>query len=119
MNAKLKGSIFILIANICFAMNTSVSRLIIPDAMPAFGLSELRIAFACLSFFILGLLVKNNGPKFNLKDHLHLLLCGVLGTGINQLSFLGGLSLTSPIDASLIVTCTPILTMIFASLIIK
>lgn len=119
MNPKLKGSIFILFANVCFALNTSVSRMIIPDNMPPFGLSQLRITFACLAFFVLGFIVKNKGPKFTLKNHLRLLICGLLGTAINQLSFLGGLSMTSPVDASLICTCTPILTMIFASFIIK
>lgn len=119
MNPKVKGSIFILFANVCFALNTSVSRMIIPENMPAYGLSLLRISFACLAFFILGLIIKNNGPKFSLKDHGRLLICGLLGTAFNQLSFLGGLSMTSPVDASLICTCTPILTMIFASIIIK
>lgn len=119
MNPKVKGSIFILLANVCFALNTSVSRMIIPDHMPAFGLSQLRILFACFAFFILGLMVKNNGPKFTTSDHIRLFICGLLGTAFNQLSFLGGLSITSPVDASLICTCTPILTMIFASFIIK
>ncbi|MEG0519061.1 MAG: DMT family transporter [Bacteroidales bacterium] len=119
MNPKVKGSIFILFANVCFALNTSVSRMIIPENMPAYGLSLLRISFACLAFFVLGLIIKNNGHKFSLKDHGRLLICGLLGTAFNQLSFLGGLSMTSPVDASLICTCTPILTMIFASIIIK
>lgn len=119
MNAKVKGSIFVFFANVCFALNTSVSRMLIPDNMPALGLSQLRIAFACFAFFLLGLIVKNKGPKFTLKDHLRLFICGLLGTALNQLTFLGGLSMTSPVDASLICTCTPILTMVFASLIIK
>lgn len=119
MNPKVKGSIFILFANVCFALNTSVSRMIIPENMPPYGLSLLRISFACFAFFVLGLIIKNNGPKFSLKDHGRLIICGLLGTAFNQLSFLGGLSMTSPVDASLICTCTPILTMIFASIIIK
>ncbi len=119
MNPKVKGSIFILLANVCFALNTSVSRMIIPNHMPPFGLSQLRILFACFAFFILGLIIRNKGRKFTTKDHIRLFLCGLLGTAFNQLFFLGGLSMTSPVDASLICTCTPILTMIFASIIIK
>lgn len=118
MNQKFKGSIFILLANICFALNTSVSRMLIPENMHPLGLSQLRIAFAFLGFFIIGLFLKNT-HKFNTKDHIRLLICGILGTSFNQLSFLEGLSLTSPVDASLICTCTPILTMLFASILIK
>ncbi|MEF9932245.1 MAG: EamA family transporter, partial [Bacteroidales bacterium] len=69
-----------LLANVCFALNTSVSRMIIPVNMPAFGLSLLRISFACIAFFVLGLIIKNNGPKFTPKDHIRLLVCGLLGT---------------------------------------
>ena len=92
--------------------------MIIPENMHPLGLSQLRIAFAFLGFFVIGLFIKNK-HKFNTKDHIRLLVCGLLGTSFNQLSFLEGLSLTSPVDASLICTCTPILTMLFASILIK
>ena len=93
-------------------------RSLIPDYMHPLGLSQLRIAFAFLGFLIIGMFLKNKHP-FNTKDHIRLLICGLLGTSFNQLSFLEGLSLTSPVDASLICTCTPILTMLFASILIK
>lgn len=107
-----------LAANACFAINTSVSRMLMPGSIPPFGLSLLRISFACLAFFILGQFIKNP-VKFTLKEHLKLLLCGVMGASFNQLFFLQGLSGTSPVDASLICTCTPILTMLFAAALIK
>ncbi|HCT93951.1 MAG: hypothetical protein A2X19_04845 [Bacteroidetes bacterium GWE2_39_28] len=115
---KSKGVIIILIANIFFAVNMPVSKEITPEWINPFGLSLLRISFAFISFFILSLILKSR-QRFSLKEHFTLMLCGLLGTTLNQMSFLGGLAKTSPVDASLIITITPILTMLFAALIIK
>jgi drug/metabolite transporter (DMT)-like permease len=115
---KTRGVIIILIANIFFAVNMPVSKEITPEWIDPFGLSLLRISFAFVSFFILSLVLKSK-QKFSLKEHFTLMLCGLLGTTLNQMSFLGGLARTSPVDASLIITITPILTMLFAALIIK
>lgn len=118
LSPKTRGVVLILTANILFSLNMPVSRELTPDWIDPFGLSFLRISFAFLSFFILSLFLKKR-EKFSLKEHFILLSCGILGTTTNQLSFLAGLAKTSPVDASLIITVTPIITMIFAALIIK
>lgn len=118
LTPKIKGIILILTANILFSLNMPVSRELTPEWIDPFGLSFLRISFAFVSFFVLSLFL-NKREKFSLKEHLTLFICGILGTTTNQLSFLAGLAKTSPVDASLIITVTPIITMIFAALIIK
>ena len=115
---KSRGVIIILIANLFFAVNMPISREITPLWINPYGLSLLRISFAFVSFFILSLILKSR-QKFSFKEHITLMACGLLGTTLNQMSFLVGLSKTSPVDASLIITITPILTMLFAALIIK
>lgn len=118
MSEKGKGVILLLIANIFFAINMPVSRELTPNWIDPFGLSFFRISFACLAFFLLTAILKQKA-SFSVKEHALLLLGGVMGTTANQLSFLGGLAKTSPVDASLIITITPIITMVFAALIIK
>ncbi len=118
LSPKTKGVILILAANILFSLNMPVSRELTPQWIDPFGLSFLRISFAFLSFFILSIILKSR-ERFSFKEHLLLIACGILGTTTNQLSFLSGLAKTSPVDASLIITVTPIITMIFAALIIK
>ncbi|PKP00464.1 MAG: EamA family transporter [Bacteroidetes bacterium HGW-Bacteroidetes-8] len=115
---KTRGVILILVANIFFAFNMPVSRELTPDWIDPFGLSLLRISFAFFAFFTLSKILKT-GVKFTIKEHYILIISGILGTTTNQLSFLVGLSKSSPVDASLIITVTPIITMIFAALIIK
>ncbi len=115
---KWRGVILITLANILFSINMPVSRDLIPDPIDPLALSLFRISFAFLSFFILSLKFKEVS-RIELKDHFKLFLCGVFGTSLNQLSFLKGLSYTSPVDASLIITIGPIITMILAAIIIK
>lgn len=53
------------------------------------------------------------------KDILKLFFAALFGIVLNQMLFLDGLSYTSPIDASLVITLLPIVTMILAAVIIK
>lgn len=57
--------------------------------------------------------------KIERKDIPRLILCGICGVAVNQIMFLEGLKLTSQINASLIMTTTPILVLIASSILIK
>ncbi len=118
LSPKIHGVIMIFAANVLFALNIPVSKELTPLWIDPFGLSFLRISFAFFSFFILSFIIGSK-VKFNAKEHIILMICGVTGITINQLAFLAGLSVTSPVDASLIITMTPIITMIFSAVIIK
>ena len=48
-----------------------------------------------------------------------MIVAAFLGIALNQMSFVVGLSSTSPVDASIVVTLTPVLTMIAAALFLK
>ncbi len=53
------------------------------------------------------------------KDLLLLAFCGLFGVSANMLFFFYGLSLTSPIDASIIMTSTPVIVLILSAFILK
>ncbi|MEI8202639.1 MAG: DMT family transporter, partial [Bacteroidota bacterium] len=53
------------------------------------------------------------------KDLLRLAICGLCGISVNQLFFFKGLSFTTPVNAAIIHSSSPILVMLFASLFIK
>lgn len=63
---KLKGHILILITNILFAVNMPISKYLLPTHVPPEGLTIMRMAFACVMFWIVSLFtVKEKVP---LKD---------------------------------------------------
>lgn len=48
-----------------------------------------------------------------------MLICAILGMGINMLVFFKGLSLSTPINSSVLVTTTPIIVLILSAILIK
>ena len=56
---------------------------------------------------------------WNLLFFVLLLFASVFGIQLNQMLFLWGLSLTSPIDTSIIATIVPVLTMVLATLFLR
>ncbi|MDR1919754.1 MAG: DMT family transporter [Tannerellaceae bacterium] len=116
-NEKIKGHTLILLANILFAVNISISKFLIPSHLTPEALTLLRVLFGCLMFWIASLFVKYE--KVSLKDLGLLFLCSLSGIALNQSLFMSGLNLTSPIDASIIATAGPIYVMLLAALILK
>ena len=57
--------------------------------------------------------------KIARKDFGRLALCGLFGVAINQLMFFNGLSLTSPVNAPVIMTTTPIIVLVLSAFILK
>lgn len=88
-----------------------------PEFIQPFGFIFCRVSGALLLFWLLGLAVKSE--KVERKDFLKLATCGLFGVAGNQLMFFYGLNLTSPINSSIIMTCNPILVLIFSAIFIK
>ncbi len=117
MNEKTKGHLIALATNVFFGLNIPISKSLLASIGP-FGWSLARASFACLCFWIASLLL----PRERLvqKSDLGLLLvCAFFGMVLNQLSFIVGLAQTSPIDASIITTSTPVIVMLIAALVLK
>ncbi|MDR1937793.1 MAG: DMT family transporter [Tannerellaceae bacterium] len=116
-NEKIKGHIFIFLANILFAVNISISKSLIPSHLTPEALTLLRVLFGCAMFWIASLFVTYE--RVPMKDLGVLFLCALCGIALNQSLFMSGLNLTSPIDASIIATAGPIYVMLLAALILK
>ncbi|MDF9828929.1 DMT family transporter [Parabacteroides sp. PF5-6] len=117
MNEKLKGHLFVFAAYILFAVNIPISKYLLPTHVTPEALTIMRMAFGCVMFWITSLFTaKEHVP---LKDIGLLFVCGMFGIAVNQGLFINGLSLTSPLDASIITTGGPVFVMILAALILK
>lgn len=111
-----KAHLALLGANIIYGANFLIAKGIMPEKMQPSALVLLRIIGASLMFWIVKQFVKE---KVERKDFKLLILCGFLGISTNMLLFFHGLSLTSPIDASIIMTTTPVIVLILSALILK
>lgn len=80
-------------------------------------LVSFRVFGACILFWIASLFVK--GEHVPLRDKWKFIFAGLFGLVCNQCCFTIGLSITSPINASIVTTSMPIFAMILAALILK
>ncbi|MBD2715486.1 DMT family transporter [Microvirga sp. STR05] len=108
--ARVHAALFVVA--LIYAANYSISKDVMPRYMGPFGLVLLRIVGAALFFGVLSRLVAPQDRITGRADQWRAVVCGVLGIGLNQLLFFSGLNLTSPINASLIQTIAPVVTVL-------
>ncbi len=76
----------------------------------------LRVVGACFLFWIVAW---RNISVPDKKDWWRFIVCAICGVATNQLLFFNGLALTSPINASIIMTSNPILVMLISAILVK
>jgi len=104
-------------ATTIYALNHTIAKSVMPHYVQPFGFIIFRVGGAALLFWIISFL----GPKEQIekRDYPRMLLCAVLGMGINMLVFFKGLALSTPINSSVLVTTTPIIVLILSAVLIK
>jgi drug/metabolite transporter (DMT)-like permease len=107
----------LLAANIIYGLNYSIAKAVMPDYIKPFALVSVRSIFGAALFWITSLFLP--GEKVSRKDLLYLFGCSFFGVVINQVLFLVGLDLTSPVNSSIIISTNPIFAFVFAALILK
>lgn len=103
-------------ANLIYGANFLIAKGVMPNKIGPSAFVFLRIIGAGLLFWFIKFFIKE---KVDTKDFLLFIICGLLGVSANMLLFFHGLSLTSPIDASIIMTSTPVIVLILSALILK
>lgn len=121
-NGKLKGHAALWVANIIWGLNAPIGKGVLwsesnPQGVSPFALSVYRMLGACLLFWLVSLFLPRE--KVAPRDIVLLFFASVFGIQLNQMLFLWGLSLTSPIDSSIIATIVPVLTMVLATLFLR
>lgn len=119
---KLKGHAALWVANIVWGLNAPIGKSVLaeasaPGGVGPFALSVYRMVGAAVLFWTASLFLPRE--RVAPRDIVLLLFASVFGIQFNQMLFLWGLSLTSPIDTSIIATLVPVLTMVLATLFLR
>ena len=117
MYKTLLAHLALLAANLIYAINYSFAKDVMPDFIMPSGFILLRVIGAFFLFTLSYFLFINE--KVEKKDIFRLAICGVFGVAINQLLFFEGLNLTTPINAAIVMTISPILVILLSFLMIK
>jgi drug/metabolite transporter (DMT)-like permease len=113
----IKGHIALFAANILFGLNNPISRSLIPDTISPYFLTFCRLTGGMLLFWFFSLFMPKE--KIAKKDIVLLFFAAIFALSANQLPFIVGLSMTSSIDAAIVITLLPVMSMILAFLILK
>ena len=105
------------LAALIYGVSFTVAKEVMPLYIRPFGFILIRVLGAALLFWTVGIFLKKE--KIETQDYPRLLLGAFFGIALNQLSFFKGLSMTTPINASVIMVTTPILVLIFSSFLLK
>ncbi|MDE0535268.1 DMT family transporter [Tenacibaculum sp. L6] len=105
------------IATLIYGVTFTVAKEVMEEHIQPFGFILLRVGGAATVFWLLGLFVK--APSIEKSDYKNVAMAAFFGIALNMLTFFKGLSYTTPISASVMMVTTPILVLIFASILLK
>jgi len=101
-----------------YAINFSSAKEVTPEHIGPFGLTWYRVMFTCAIFWTISFFA---GPreKIPFKELPLIALAAFCGVGFNMITFMWGLSLTTPISASVLMVTTPIIVAVLSAIFLK
>lgn len=103
-----------LLASVAWGLMAPIGKAVMTTEITALSLATFRMVGGALCFWIASLFIKHEEVKPH--DLMLLFFAALFAVVFNQGTYIFGLSLTSPIDASIITTTAPIATLILAAI---
>ncbi len=103
----------LLLVTLIYGANYTIAKYVVPEYLLPLAFVVMRVSVSTLLFWMVARTFPTE--KVRRRDHWLLIRCAFFGTAINQFFYFKGLSLTTPIHASLIMTTTPIAVLMVAA----
>jgi len=116
INMKVHGAL--LAVAIIYGASYSIAKTVMPEFIKPFGFILVRVTIATFIFFTISKLRGIERIKYK-RDYIRLMFCGLFGVASNQLLFFSGLSMTSTISASVLMTSNPVIVLILSYFILN
>jgi len=104
-------------ASTIYGINHTLAKGLMPLYIEPFGFILLRVTGAAILFWSISIFAPRE--KIATSDWPRIIGCAIFGMVINMLFFFKGLSLSTPINSSVIITLSPVMVLILASILIK
>ena len=111
------GHVCVLTANAMFGIFIPISKYLLKECVSPLFMTACRFAGAAALFWLASLFVR--GAKPSGRDIAALGLFGLIGIALNQGFFMWALKFTSPVNASVILTATPLATLAISAIFLK
>jgi drug/metabolite transporter (DMT)-like permease len=117
MSSRALAVIAAILASTIYGINHTVAKGAMPFYIEPFGFIFLRVFGAALLFWTISFFLPRE--KIANSDWPRIFACAIFGMVVNMLFFFKGLSLSTPINSSVIVTLSPVMVLILASVLIR
>lgn len=104
-------------ASAIYAVNHTLAKGLMPDVIQPFGFILLRVSGAALLFWIISFFYPSE--KIDRSDWFRIIACAFFGMVLNMLLFFKGLSLSTPINSSVVITIVPVLLLVMSFFFLK
>ncbi len=105
------------VVSIIYGITFTIAKDVMPAYVKPFGFIVLRVGGSALLFWLCALFIRKE--KIALNDFPRIAAAAFFGVALNMLTFFEGLSLTSPIMASVLMVTTPMIVLVLSAIIMK
>ena len=111
------------IVSIIYGMTFTIAKDVMPKYVEAYGFILMRVGGSTILFWLVWLFSRRSKEvreeKIDRSDYARIFWAAFFGVALNMLAFFKGLSLTSPISASVLMVSTPIIVLVLSAIILK
>ena len=115
VNKKILVHLALLTVALSYATNYSLAKWAMPEYISPYGFILLRVGCGALFFGLYYFLFKRE-KIISKRDYIDLAICAFFGISLNMLAFFKGLSMTSVINASVLMLLAPVLVVIYSAI---
>ncbi|GHC43370.1 DMT family transporter [Ulvibacter litoralis] len=117
MNKRILALLAATLASTIYGINHTIAKGLMPTVIEPYGFILLRVVGAGLVFWILSLFYPSE--KIERRDWGRIIACAFFGMVLNMLMFFKGLSLSTPINSSVVITLSPVLLLILSAFFLR
>jgi len=117
LNSRTLAILACLAATTIYGINHTIAKGVMPHYIQPFGFILVRIVGAAILFWCVSIFLPRE--KIEKRDYGRLLICALLGMGINMLSFFKALELSTPINSAVLITIVPIIVVALSAMFLK
>jgi len=111
------------IVSIIYGMTFTIAKDVMPKHVDSYGFIIMRVGGTTILFWLVWLFSRRSKEvreeKMDRADYPRIFWAAFFGVALNMLAFFKGLSLTSPISASVLMVSTPIIVLVLSAIILK
>ena len=111
------------IVSIIYGLTFTIAKDVMPKYVEADGFILMRVGGSTILFWLVWLFTRlpetAHNEKIDRADFSRIIWAAFFGVALNMLSFFKGLTLTTPISASVIMVSTPMIVLVLSAIIIK